>query len=123
SNGEAEFRTPPVSARNIEEVVELMCHPHVLAGTSDGGAHTKFFQGGQWATDVLSWLGRQEGLVSLEEMHYRFAYQPARVMAIADRGAILEGCFADLIIYDFDEVGIDGFDYETRHDAAGGDWR
>jgi N-acyl-D-aspartate/D-glutamate deacylase len=123
SGTRADFLTPPVSAKDVAEVVELISHPHVLAGTSDGGAHTKFFQGGQWATEVVAWLGRDESLVDLEELHYRLAYQPARVMGIESRGAVLEGNHADLIVYDFEQIRINGFEYETRHDAAGGDWR
>lgn len=123
SGGHADFLTPPISAKDVGEVVELLVHPHVLAGTSDGGAHSKFFQGGQWATELVSWLVREEKLVDLEEMHYRLAYQQARVMGLRDRGAILEGHAADLIIYDYDAIGIDGFQYEVRHDMPGGDWR
>lgn len=123
SEASADFLTPPVTANSVDEVIELMLHPNVLAGTSDGGAHTKFFQGGQWATELVQWLGREEGRVTLEELHYRLSYQQARIMGIVNRGAILEGMAADLIIYDYDLLKIDGFEYEVRYDAAGGDWR
>ena len=30
--------------------------PYTIPGVSDGGAHTKFFNGGSWSTDYLRWL-------------------------------------------------------------------
>ena len=32
--------------------------PYTIPGVSDGGAHTKFFNGGSWTTDFLRWLVR-----------------------------------------------------------------
>ena len=46
-------------------------------GVSDGGAHTKFFTGGAFTTDFLSWMVRDEQKITLEEAHYRMsAFRP-----------------------------------------------
>ena len=117
-----ELRTPGI-AIDPAKVAELLEHPSVLAGASDGGAHTKNFSGGQWTTDLLLWLVKERGLVTLEEMHYRLAYQPARVMGLGDRGALLEGMAADLLVYDLDDLFFDQTRYDVLHDQPGGDFR
>ena len=61
--------------------------------------------------------------MSLEEMHYRLSYQPARVMRITDRGALLEGMAADILVYDPAELYFDQDRFDVVHDQPGGDWR
>lgn len=117
-----ELKTPGI-AIDPAKVADLLTHTHVLAGASDGGAHTKNFSGGQWTTDLMLWLVRDNPLMSLEEMHYRLSYQPARAMRIKDRGALLEGMAADILIYDLDELYFDQDRFEVVHDQPGGDWR
>ncbi|MEO1169966.1 MAG: amidohydrolase family protein [Pseudomonadota bacterium] len=123
SEGWADFRTPPLAGSDPAENSELISGPNMLAGTSDGGAHSKFFIGGHWPTELLVTLGKEHNLLSLEELHYRFSWQPARVMGLTDRGALLEGMAADIIIYDFDALATGGTQYEIRHDMPAGDWR
>jgi N-acyl-D-aspartate/D-glutamate deacylase len=122
SNLRIEFRTPGIAIDPVK-VAELLSHPNVLAGASDGGAHTKNFSGGQWTTDLLIWLTREHGFYSLEQMHYRLAYQPARVMGLKDRGALLEGMAADVLVYRPDELYVSTERYETPRDQPGGDFR
>jgi N-acyl-D-aspartate/D-glutamate deacylase len=95
----------------------------VLAGTSDGGAHTKNFSGGQWTTDLLLWLTQEHALFSLEEMHYRLSAQPAAVIGLKDRGTLVEGMAADLVVYSPSELYIDQSHYLKLSDQPGGDWR
>src|SRR5208283_619851 len=73
-----EFRTAPPFSENPDLVGPLMSDPYVIAGVSDGGAHTKFFTGGSFTTDFLTWLVRDTGKVSLEEAHYHLSYLPAQ---------------------------------------------
>lgn len=117
-----ELKTPGIAV-DPTKVADLLTHTHVLAGASDGGAHTKNFSGGQWTTDLMLWLVRDNPLMSLEEMHYRLSYQPARAMRIKDRGALVEGMAADILIYDLDELYFDQDRFEVVHDQPGGDWR
>lgn len=117
-----ELKSPGI-AIDPAKVAELLRHPNVLAGASDGGAHTKNFSGGQWATDLIIWLARENALMSLEELHYRLAYQPARVMGLKDRGALLEGMAADLIVYRLEDLFFDLSRFEVVHDQPGGDFR
>ncbi len=117
------LKTPPIAAADPAKVAELITHSHVLAGASDGGAHTKIWSGGCWTTDLLIWLARENRLLDLETMHYCLAYQPARVLGLKNRGALLEGMAADIVVYDLDELYFDRSVYEVVHDMPNDDWR
>lgn len=119
----ADFRTTIATSDDPVKSAEIIRHKRVLPGTSDGGAHIKFHSGGQYATDNLMWLTREHGLLSLEEMHFRLSYLPARVIGLHRRGALAEGWAADLYVYDFAALGYDRDQYETVHDLPRGDWR
>lgn len=119
----ADFRTPSPVGSDPARTAELMHHPYVLAGTSDGGAHMRFFSGGHWPTELLIWLARETNQTTLEELHYRFSYQPARVAGMSDRGALVEGMAADIVVYDYDKLWMKQGKYELRYDFPGGDWR
>lgn len=123
TDGWANFQTAINSGHDVSEAADMMRDPIVLAGSSDGGAHSKFYCGGHWATELLCSLGRDGGYMSLEELHYRFSYQPARVLGLRDRGAILEGMAADLLLYEIDKIDASGTSYEMRFDLPEGDWR
>lgn len=123
SQGLADFRTTEATSTDVDLVMEMMRHPRVLPGTSDGGAHVKFFSGGHFATDNLAWLVRETGKMSLEELHYKLSFLPARVLGLKNRGALMEGYAADLYIYDYATIGYDGRAYEVVHDLPDGDWR
>ena len=72
----------------------------MIPGVSDGGAHTKFLTSGSYTTDTLAWLVRDEKRLTLEEAHYKLSYLPARAAGFRDRGALLEGWPADVVVYD-----------------------
>ena len=71
-----EFVTMP-DFNNPHYTAEVVNSPHVIPGLSDGGAHVKFSTGGRYPTETLIWLVRDEGVVSLEEAHYKLSYLPA----------------------------------------------
>ena len=102
-------------------VAELMRSPYVIPGTSDGGAHTKFATGGRFPTEMLVWLVRDEGVLSLEEAHHHLSYLPAHFGGLRDRGFIREGAPADLVVYDMDKLEV--LPIEIAHDFPGGEWR
>ena len=47
-----------------------------MAGLSDGGAHMKFITAGIWPTDLLTWMVRDTGILTLEQGHYRLSGMP-----------------------------------------------
>ena len=93
---------------------------------SDGGAHTKFFNGGSYTTDFLLWLVRDEKKISLEEAHFRLSALPAHAAGFRDRGMLREGAPADVVVYELESldvkprwVGEVVNDYPGRRVAAG----
>ncbi len=115
----------PDKGSNAEFMGEMMNDSdYAIPGVSDGGAHTKFFTGGSYTTDFLSWLVRDENVVSLEEAHYRLSNLPAQAAGFRDRGVLHEGAAADIVVYDLNELSIDPpWIGNIEHDLPAGEWR
>ena len=111
----------PSGRHNAEYVGEIANSPYSIPGASDGGAHVKFSPGGVYSTDLLTWLVRDEGTVTLEEAHYKLSYLPAFIGGLKDRGFLREGAPADIIVYDLDQLAMRPV--EVAHDLPDGDWR
>ncbi len=125
SDLEAGFLTKSATSDNPEFVSELLASPYVIPGVSDGGAHTKFLTAGSYTTDLLSWLVRDEKRLSLEDAHYKLSYLPARAAGFKNRGALLEGWPADVVVYDLARLRRvpEWWDSEVAHDFPAGEWR
>jgi N-acyl-D-aspartate/D-glutamate deacylase len=115
----------PDKGSNAEFMAEMMNEsPYAIPGVSDGGAHTKFFTGGAYTTDFLTWLVRDEGVVTLEEAHYRLSNLPAHAAGFRDRGTLSEGAAADVLVYDMEELEIlPNWIGDVEYDLPGGEWR
>ena len=100
---------------------EVLNSPHIVAGISDGGAHVKFRTAGNYSTDMLAWLVRDEKVMTLEDAHFKLSYLPAHCGGFKDRGVIREGAPADILVYDLDKLEI--LPSEIAEDLPGGDWR
>jgi N-acyl-D-aspartate/D-glutamate deacylase len=122
---QASFLTQSASSDDPDAVAELLASPHVIAGVSDGGAHAKFTVGGAYTTDLLEWLVRETGRVTVEQAHQKLAYLPARAAGLRDRGALLEGMAADVIVYDAARIKRtpEWTVAEIVHDQPAGEWR
>jgi N-acyl-D-aspartate/D-glutamate deacylase len=122
---EASFLTQSATGNDAGEMAELLASPYVIAGISDGGAHGKFTVGGAYGTDLLEWLVREEGKLTVEQAHQKLAWLPARVVGLRDRGAVIEGLAADLIVYDLGAVkrAPSWMAAAIAHDLPAGEWR
>ncbi len=119
----AEFLGPDKGS-NADFMKELFDSPYTLPGVSDGGAHAKFFTGGAWTTDILSWLVRDEKKFTLEEAHYRMSALASHAAGFRDRGVLREGAAADIVIYELEELDVDPkWIGEIAHDLPGDEWR
>jgi len=123
SNGKAEVRTTLLGTEDPNLVAQVLKHPRVLFGTSDGGAHVKYWSGGQFSTDVITWLCRETDLFTLEDMHFKLSYLPARFAGYTNRGALLEGYAADIMVYDLDALDCSHDRYDVVHDLPDGSYR
>jgi N-acyl-D-amino-acid deacylase len=121
-NLKTEFDTP---ARNMNEeyAAELMSSEYSIPGTSDGGAHTKFVTLGAYPTDMITWMVRDAGFMSLEEAHYRLSALPARCAGFQDRGVLREGAPADVLVYDLENLKMVPEKPMIVHDFPAGEWR
>jgi N-acyl-D-amino-acid deacylase len=109
-------------AHEPEWIKEIFANPRVLAGSSDGGAHGKFWSGGQWSTDLIMQMVRETGTYTLEELHHVLG-RAAKAFHLADRGTLEEGKAADILIYDYDKVGYTHGQFEIAYDLPGNEWR
>jgi N-acyl-D-aspartate/D-glutamate deacylase len=95
--------------------------PYMIPGISDGGAHTKYSTTGHYGTLYLMTYVREHGWHSLEEAHWRLSALPAFAAGFKDRGTLVEGAPADIVIYDLEALDIT--DRETAYDYPGNEWR
>ena len=120
----AEFQTEDLSSNDPDKVGELLLSPYTMPGVSDGGAHTKFFTGGAYTTDFLTWMVRETQKLTLEEAHYRLSALPAHAGGFKDRGYLREGMAADIVVYDFDNLtSVPEHDTVVAHDMPANEWR
>ena len=103
---ETEFLVPP---RNTPEELkargEQLSDPHSHISVSDGGAHTRFLTLSTWPVEWLSFWVRDRGIMGLEQAHYKMSALPAWLTDFKDRGTLRVGKWADIIVYNLEELG------------------
>jgi N-acyl-D-amino-acid deacylase len=111
----------PVENANVAGYRDLMNSPYTMPGVSDGGAHVKFITPAIYPTEVLSWLVRETGILSLEEAHFRLSGLMAWAAGFKDRGTLREGMAADIVMYDLNTVN--SRPSEILYDLPANEWR
>ena len=92
---------------NTEEdrVKDLLNHPHAAVTLSDAGAHLSFLCDAGFGLHLFGhWVRDREDL-SLEQAVQAVTSRPADICRIADRGRIVAGQQADLMLFDLATVG------------------
>jgi len=84
-----------------EDVGRIMAYPLTMIG-SDGLPHDTHPHPRLWGTfpRVLGHYARQLGLLTLEDAVQRMTRLPAEFFGLTDRGAIREGAYADVTVFD-----------------------
>jgi N-acyl-D-aspartate/D-glutamate deacylase len=80
-------------------------NPHMIIGTSDGGAHLGRDDGAEFSSYFLRYWVREWGKWELEEAIRQMTQQPASLIGLTDRGMLLPGYAADIMIFDPEEIG------------------
>jgi N-acyl-D-aspartate/D-glutamate deacylase len=83
-----------------EAVGRMLNHPHSLVSLSDAGAHLTFFNDAGFGLHLLGHWARERQAMTMSEAVRRLTGQPAAIFGMRDRGAIREGCAADLMLFD-----------------------
>jgi len=106
-----------------EDVDRIMRHPATAIGSDgpvgifgEGAPHPR--QYGSFAR-VLGHFVRERGVITLEEAVRKMTSLSAQRLSIQDRGLIAEGFFADIAVFDADEI-IDRATFEDPHQYAMG---
>ena len=121
---ETEFEMPQ---RSTEDELALRAQtfkdPHAHISLSDGGAHTRYTTISIWPIFWLSYWIRDRQIMTLEEGHYKMSALPAWFADFKGRGTLRAGNWADVIVYNQDELG---FVYDRpvyANDFPGGERR
>jgi N-acyl-D-aspartate/D-glutamate deacylase len=77
-----------------------LVNPHIIAGTSDGGAHLAKDDGADWSTQFLRKWVLDDPIWTLEEGIRQLTQVPAALMGLHDRGTLRVGGPADIMIFD-----------------------
>ena len=121
---ETQFEVPPRNTpEQLAALEKALKDPHGHISASDGGAHTRFLTLSNWPVFWLSYWVRDREIMSLEQAHYKMSALPAWLTDFKDRGVLRVGSWADIIVYNQDELG---FVYDRpvyANDFPGGERR
>ncbi len=84
---------------------QVWADPDVLLGGSDAGAHLDRMCGGSYPTQFLADTLRGREQVPLEWAVRALTSVPAELIGLRDRGRVVEGAIADLVVFDPETVG------------------
>jgi len=117
SDLEARFRIPLANAEE-DEIADLLADPNTVLGLSDAGAHASQLCDACFSTHLLGHWVRDKGALSLEAAVHRLTGNAAEIFGITDRGRLVEGLAADVVVFDPDTVGAGPL--ERVHDFPAG---
>jgi N-acyl-D-aspartate/D-glutamate deacylase len=95
--------------------------PRAIIGASDAGAHLDFLATFNYPTVLLRRAVADLGLLSWEEAIALMTDAPARLYGLAERGRLVEGARADVVVLDPARVG--ARPVVSRTDLPAGGWR
>ncbi len=85
-------------------VAKLLTDPFSSIALSDAGAHLTFFCDAGFGLHLLGHWVRRQGIMPLEEAVRRLTSQSAEIFGLRDRGRLTQGAFADLLLFDPENV-------------------
>jgi N-acyl-D-amino-acid deacylase len=104
---------------NEERIPELINDARVMVGLSDGGAHVDMLCDAGYCTYLLGTWVRDKQAISLERAIQRLTSEPADFFGIKNRGRLMAGMAADIVVFDHNTVG-SAKRGEMRNDLPGG---
>jgi N-acyl-D-aspartate/D-glutamate deacylase len=106
------FGRPIVEESNANWLARLAIwrDKRAVIGASDAGAHLDMFFSANYATVMLHEAVVKRALLPLEEAISLLTAVPADLYGLIDRGRLVEGAFADLLVIDETAIGSDPMD-------------
>lgn len=119
---QAHFLSASMGHNNDEKVGELLKHPNVHVGASDGGAHILSFSTYGDTGYLLGHFVREKALIDLEAAVKKVTLDTAKIWGINNRGLLQNGYAGDVTVFNpntiargeeyfVDDVPGDGFRY------------
>jgi N-acyl-D-aspartate/D-glutamate deacylase len=90
---------------NSRVVGDLLAHPYVHVGASDGGAHVGSFSTFGDTGYLFSEFVRSTRSLTLEAAVKKVTLDPATIWGIRDRGLLAAGHAADVVVFDAERIG------------------
>jgi N-acyl-D-aspartate/D-glutamate deacylase len=111
---------PPIGESEEDWVLRARAwqDPRAIVGGSDAGAHLDTMCGAIYSTSMLGDGVRARGLLSWEQAVRLLTDVPARLYGLRDRGRLVPGAFADVVVFDPSAIGHSPV--RTRDDLPGG---
>jgi N-acyl-D-aspartate/D-glutamate deacylase len=85
-------------------VTDLMTQPGAVFGQSDAGAHVAQLCDANMPTELLAHWVRDRGALTLEHAVYKLTAELADLYGLADRGRLVPGAAADVVVFDLAQV-------------------
>ncbi len=101
---QAHFLAANMGHNNDERVGELLGHPNVHIGASDGGAHILSFSTFGDTGYLFSRFVKETGILELEQAIKKVTHDTAKIWGLENRGLLQNGYAADITIFDADTV-------------------
>jgi N-acyl-D-aspartate/D-glutamate deacylase len=109
--------------RGDDTLARRIMNPYSHISLSDGGAHIRYLTISTWPVHFLAYWVRERALTTLEHAHYKMSAYPAWLSDYKGRGTLRLGDFADIMIYNLDELGFVYNKPTYAHDFPGNEWR
>ena len=91
-----------------DEIDELLHDPTTVIGLSDAGAHASQLCDAKYSTEFLSTFVRERESFDVEQAVHMLTQRPAQIFGIEDRGTLSDGGWADVVVFDMENVGHEG---------------
>jgi N-acyl-D-aspartate/D-glutamate deacylase len=89
-----------------------------VVGASDAGAHLDMIDTFSFSTQLLANGVRKRRLLSVEQAVHQLTAVPAKLVGLRERGLLMEGYCADIVVFDVDQVDCSAT--YTRRDLPAG---
>ena len=110
---------PSMANDDDDRLARMVAHPAAMIGASDAGAHVLSNTDSCYAVWTLQHWVRERSVLTLEHAVRKLTADQADLLGFHDRGRVLPGRAADLVLFDPDTVGTTGVRFVADQPAGG----